>query len=684
MTTFIKELKGLALSPFGWAVTTAFCVVSGLFFVTLFFSYQLPDLERYFTNIETTFIVVAPVIAMRSFAEERRAGILEVTLAWPVPRWQLVGGKFAANTLFTWSLASLTWLYVLVLDALGPVHVAKVFTGWIGVLLLTAMFGAVALFISARSATPAGAAFVGFGVLLGLWILDFVPGWLGGRFGSVVANLAPTTHLEASGRGLIDLGDVAYFAAGTAFGLVLAVWSLPEPRRPGWRGVLARRSTIPLIAAVAAIAVGASAANATGQLDLSPQRSFTLTRQSEAVVDAIDEPVHITGVVAPGTAQQVQIEALVRMYQVRNGGITLDFLDPDAHPARARALGVARYGQMVVTSGQRREIVEDIGEVELTSALQRVGRVEPPRACFTVGHGERSIEDHLAAGASRFGVELRQLGYDTMTLALGAEGGRELLGGCAVVIVAGPRTRLEDAELEMLADFATDEGRLVVFVDPGAPDGVTAQLNELVEPWGLRVGEGRVEDRSSLIGDRGAVVAFSFPSASPVTAGLRADRIPVLLVNPRPLESTLLGPEAADQAWLVPLVQSSSHSELVDAGEDEYPGPYVLGALTDWSRVERADSNPTIARTRIGLVGTVDLASNQFIDRFGNLTFATGLVSWVAIEDDVIAAARDPVGVRKLALVEDDRARVVRRSVVYPALLGAFGFVATWRRMRRG
>jgi hypothetical protein len=164
-----------------------------------------------------------------------------------------------------------------------------------------------------------------------------------------------------------------------------------------------------------------------------------------------------------------------------------------------------------------------------------------------------------------------------------------------------------------------------------------------------------------------------------VTQQLKLDRIPVLLVGARPIESTLLGPEAASQAWLVPLVQSSTRSSVSDVD-----GPFVLGALTDWSRVENADANPTIARTRIGLVGTVEMAANQFIDRFGNLTFATGLVSWVAIQDDVIAAMRDPAGVRKLPLVEDDRSRVVRRAVVYPSLATSAGFVVMWRRARRG
>ena len=526
MSVLRKELRALVVSPFAWAVATAFLIVSGLFFVTLLFSYQLPDLERYFTNIETTFIVVAPVVAMRSFAEERRTGVLEVTLAWPVSRWQLVLGKFVANTLFTWSLASAAWLYVVLLDTLGPMHIAKAFAGFIGLLLLTAMFNAIALFVSARSASPAGAAFVGFGALLGLWILDFVPGWLGGRFGRLVSNLAPTTHLAASGRGLLDLGDVLYFVAGTTVGIVLTVWSLPEPHRPGWRGAVARRSIVPLVFAAGAVVVGASAANATGQLDLTPQRSFTLTEQSQAVIDAIAQPIRIVGVVKPGSAQQVQIQALVRMYEVRNDGIELEFLDPDSQPARARRAG----GQRLRADGRRdRRPARGAQRHRRDRTDQRTPANRPHGSAAGVLHRRSRRAQHRrspAAGFSRLALEMRQLGYDTVTMALGAEGGAERLAACGVVVVAGPRTLLEAGELTMLQTFATDEGRLVIFADPQARDEVTSQLNTLIEPWGLRIGDGTVHDRSSLIDDPGSVVAFSYPSHSPVTMKLRLEHIP--------------------------------------------------------------------------------------------------------------------------------------------------------------
>jgi ABC-type transport system involved in cytochrome c biogenesis permease component len=680
MNSLRKELRQLLVAPFAWAVFAAFLIISGLFFVALLISFPVPDLERYLSNIETTFIVVAPVIAMRSFAEERRTGVLEVTLAWPTSRGSLILGKYVANTLMAWAMATIIWLYAWILDRMGPVNLAKAFSGYLGLLLLIALFSAIALAISAKSSSPATAAFVGFGVLLGLWTLDFVPGWLGGRFGRLVSFLAPTTHLKASGRGVVDVGDAIYFVAGTVLGLVLAVLALPEPRPTGWRRFVSKRHILPLAGAIAVIALATTSAKTDTQVDLTPERNFTLTPQTLKVLHAIHVPIRVTGIVEPGSAQQSQIQSLVNTYQAQAGDITLEFVDPDGQPAKTRALGATTYGQMVIEVEGRREVTNDIGEVELTSAIQRVARVQPPNACFTVGHGERSIDDKLGDGYSRFSLELRQLGYEVSTLAIAAADGVERLRNCRVVVVAGPRSLFELAELAALQELARFQGRLIVITDVAAPAPVTSQLNDLITPWGMEIRDTSVTDGSSLINDPGSIVSYSLPSQSPVTADLRRQHIPLLFVASKRIDSKVLGPEAAAQAWLVPLVESSTRSQDATGRK----GPFVLAALTDWSRVAESVAGPEIARTRIAVVGSAEVGANQFVDRFGNLTFATSLVSWVGTENDIIAAARDPSGIRKLAITEGDRARLIREAIVLPALLAAVVFAFALVRVRRG
>jgi len=218
---------------------------------------------------------------------------------------------------------------------------------------------------------------------------------------------------------------------------------------------------------------------------------------------------------------------------------------------------------------------------------------------------------------------------------------------------------------------------------------VIGQLNDLVRPWGLGLKPSVIRDRSSILNDPSSVLVFKYPSQSPVTVDLKAKTIPTLLVGALPVESVGVGPEKSDGAWLTPLLQTSSQSSLADGTR----GPFVAGALTDWSRVDQSPggpggspgngSAPVLSRTRIGVVGSADLASNTFLGRFGNSSFASQLVSWVAIENDIITASRDPGGPAKLALTQNDRGRLVRSAIVAPGAVTSVAFALALLRLRR-
>src|SRR5207245_9397902 len=111
----------------------ALLAISGSSFLTFLSQSHLPDLEQYYSNIASTLLVRASIIAMRSFAEERRAGALDITLCRPVPRTALVVGKYLVNTLYTWILLSVAWLYVRLLLSLGEVEVGKAAAGYVGI-----------------------------------------------------------------------------------------------------------------------------------------------------------------------------------------------------------------------------------------------------------------------------------------------------------------------------------------------------------------------------------------------------------------------------------------------------------------------------------------------------------------------------------------------------------------------
>jgi hypothetical protein len=330
---------------------------------------------------------------------------------------------------------------------------------------------------------------------------------------------------------------------------------------------------------------------------------------------------------------------------------------------------------MLVDINGRRELVPDIGEVGLTSAILRLTRDSPATACFTVGHGEPDVNDTRPGGFEVFGAYLRQLGYATEPLALGAPGGQARLDRCTVVIAA-PRIPLLAAELSMLQGYAQGNGRLLIMSDPD--DTTRGQLNELLRPFGLAVGQGSVRDRSALADDPASVVAFSYPSESPPTRDLKRDGVPVLFVDPHPIEKATAGAAAES---VTPLVASSSQSSIPD---NPAKGPFILAALFDASQVSEQSGEAQLVTSRLAVVGSSAIASNRLIDNFGNRDFVTALVQWVGRESDVISAGRSFGGVRKVVLTRDRRDHLVRSGIVLPALAFLIPMPVALLRLRRG
>jgi ABC-type uncharacterized transport system involved in gliding motility auxiliary subunit len=411
------------------------------------------------------------------------------------------------------------------------------------------------------------------------------------------------------------------------------------------------------------------------QADLTPTRRFTITRQTKAIARRIHSPVRITGFVNPDGPLAVQMKALIRQYRTAHIPVELEVVDPDAQPGRTHAVGVSRYGQMLVEIGDRHELVPDVDEVSLTSAILRLTRDTPATACFTVGHGEPDINDTRPPGYDGFAAYLRQLGYATEPLALGAPGGQARLERCSVVI-AGPRIPFLPTELAMLQRYVAGRGRLLIMADPD--DATRAQLNDLLRPFGLGFGQGTVRDDSSLADDAASVVAFSYPSESPPIRDLKRDGVPVLFVDPHPIEKATGGPAART---VTAVVASSSHSSIPGTPAK---GPFVLGALYDASQVTDQPGGVTLQTSRLGVVGSSGIASNRLIDNFGNRDFATGMVQWIGREDDVISAGRPFGGVHKIVLTRARRDSLVRSGVVFPSLAFLLPLPVALLRLRRG
>src|SRR5215510_9056677 len=95
---FLKEIHGFLDSLIGYAVITVFLVAMGLlvwvFPDTSVLDYGFADLETLFSLAPFVFVFLVPAITMRSFAEEKKAGTMELLFTKPLSDWDIILGKY--------------------------------------------------------------------------------------------------------------------------------------------------------------------------------------------------------------------------------------------------------------------------------------------------------------------------------------------------------------------------------------------------------------------------------------------------------------------------------------------------------------------------------------------------------------------------------------------------------------
>ncbi|MDR2630639.1 MAG: ABC transporter permease subunit [Spirochaetaceae bacterium] len=215
-----KELYSYSISPAFYGIAVFFLLFTSLwfFYFQRFFSLNTATLRPFFGGFPLAFILVIPVITMKSWAEERKLGTVEILLSMPFSEWDLVLGKFFSSLAVVTALMLLTVPVPLSLVPLGSFDSGVILTEYAGAFLLGSSATALGLFLSSLSKNQAGA-FLGSAVVLLFVMLASqftltlnLPLWLS----EGINFISLTFHFESFSKGLIDTRDLSFFIITTA------------------------------------------------------------------------------------------------------------------------------------------------------------------------------------------------------------------------------------------------------------------------------------------------------------------------------------------------------------------------------------------------------------------------------------------------------------------------------------
>lgn len=230
-----RELLSLFCTPIGYVAIAAFLLVLGIFMILTgsFEPGQPATLRAMFGPLPIALAVIIPAIGMRSLSEEFRSGTIEGVMTAPVSDAFLVTGKFLAALVFYIVMLATSLVYPLAIGWFGSPDWGAMFSTYIGLVLIGALFTAVSIFTSSLSANQVIA-----------WILAVIPlaffavmGFLfvsqtSGILRTVLQAITVSNRFEEASLGILSTGSIVFFVATSAMFLFLTT-KIVESRR--WR-----------------------------------------------------------------------------------------------------------------------------------------------------------------------------------------------------------------------------------------------------------------------------------------------------------------------------------------------------------------------------------------------------------------------------------------------------------------
>jgi ABC-2 type transport system permease protein len=227
-----RELASYFYSPIAYVAMFFFLLACGLLFWSDFQPGQPVAMRTLFDWMVWLMVLVIPMLCMGLLAQEWATGTVETMMTAPVEETDVVLGKFFGSLLFFVFLLFPTILYVALLALYGRPDLGPILSGYLGVLLVGALYIAIGLFCSSLTKSQIVAAVLSIAMLS---LITIIPWWVGSKASLTdtwrnVMNQGVFSRYTDFSKGIIDTGNLIFFVAATAVFLFVTVKVL-ESRR---------------------------------------------------------------------------------------------------------------------------------------------------------------------------------------------------------------------------------------------------------------------------------------------------------------------------------------------------------------------------------------------------------------------------------------------------------------------
>ena len=240
------------------------------------------------------------------------------------------------------------------------------------------------------------------------------------------------------------------------------------------------------------------------KLDISASKLYSITSNTKAVVNALEQDVTIYWVVQSGQEDDV-IDNLLAKYDSLSDHIDVVKKNPDVYPAFAKQYTdeAVNNNSLIVVSGEKYRYVpySDIyvsqgsaysysyttsfdGEGAITSAIDYVVSTELPIVYTLEGHGEADLPETFADQLEKENIETKSLSLLTVD---------EIPEDAAALMIYAPASDLSAEEAKTLSEYVKSGGKLLALAGPVADRELT-NLYGILSDYGVTAAQGIVSE----------------------------------------------------------------------------------------------------------------------------------------------------------------------------------------------
>lgn len=425
------------------------------------------------------------------------------------------------------------------------------------------------------------------------------------------------------------------------------------------------------------------------RLDISSAKLYSVTSNTKVVVNGLEKNVTIYWIVQSDEEDDI-IENLLGKYESLSEHIEVVKKNPDIYPTFAQQYTdeTVQNNSLVVECGERSRFIgyDDIylydadisaysynvsfdGEGAVTSAIDYVVNEDQPKLYVLEGHGEAELSAVFREQLEKENMELNSFSLLTAkTVPEDADG----------ILIYGPSSDISAEEKDLLAEYVSGGGKLMVLAGP-VEDGTLTNLYGILKDYGVEAADGVVVDT-----DRGHY-AFQAPYV------LLPDLAENEITDPLMKENYYAIMPIA-QGLMVQDTESGQVTELLTTSELSFSKADGYG-LSSYEKEEGDTDGPfalavSVAAENEGRI--VWFASSHFLDEMynayssgANLDLAMNAVSSLIGESEAVAIRSKSLNYNYLT-ISDATASFLKMMMiaVFPLTYLGIGICVTFGRRK--